>query len=179
MNYSHERYARLIEEIFTKVKELSHLKGGEYSGDDDRLLNFRRNAAALGINKETIWAVYAAKHWDAVMQYVKDLETGKERTRSEPIEGRVYDLIVYMCLFAAMLDEAHRNTTAVDEWRQKQADHKDSGPFKFGEVHYVDDVSPLTAKAAAKSLIEDLAHERARQLKEMREEANRPFMGII
>ena len=103
--YSHSRYNDLVSETFTRIKELSEKKGGEYSGDSDRLLNFRRNATALGLNKETVWAVYAAKHWDALMQYIQDKEKGKDRERMEPIVGRVDDLIAYLLLMKAMLDE--------------------------------------------------------------------------
>lgn len=112
MEYSHERYAELIEETIAKVVELGKFKGGEYAGDDDRLANFRRNGIALGLPMETVWAVYAAKHWDAVQQYIKDLQHGKQRQRLESIEGRVDDLIVYLLLFKAMIDErenAHTN----------------------------------------------------------------------
>ena len=104
--FSHEAYQRLVKDTFDTVMRLSTLKGGEYSGDDDRLLNFRRNGAALGLPKETIWGVYAAKHWDALMQYIKDLNTGKDRQRLESLEGRCDDLIVYLLLFKAMLVEA-------------------------------------------------------------------------
>lgn len=103
--YNSERYAQLLDDIYDRVRDLGHLKGGEYSGDDDRLANFRRNAASLGVNKETVWAVYAAKHWDAIMQYIKDKQAGKERRRLESLDGRVHDIITYMILFAAMLDE--------------------------------------------------------------------------
>ena len=54
---------------------------------------------------ETIWRVYAAKHWDAVGQYIRDLQSGKERLRDEPITGRIHDLIVYLLLFKAMVEE--------------------------------------------------------------------------
>lgn len=103
--YSTERYAQLLDHLFTEIRKLAATKGHEYSGDDDRLENFRRNAAALGVSKETIWAVYAAKHWDALMQYIKDQNVGDMRERAEPITGRVHDLLVYLTLFAAMLDE--------------------------------------------------------------------------
>lgn len=105
MTYPHEAYAILIEDVVRKIKELSALKGGEYAGDTDRLANFRRNAEALGLPMETVWAVYAAKHWDAVMQYVKDLNEGKTRERLEPIDGRAHDLIVYLILFLAITEE--------------------------------------------------------------------------
>lgn len=108
-SYSHSRYNDLVDYTFAHVKELSTLKGGEYSGDIDRLLNFRRNAERLGLNKETVWAVYAAKHWDALMQYIQDLEAENGRKRMEEISGRARDLIVYLILFLAMEDE--RNYT--------------------------------------------------------------------
>jgi hypothetical protein len=103
--YSHEDYAALIDATVKEIKSLSELKGGEYAGDFDRLANFRRNGERLGLPMETVWAVYAAKHWDAVLQFIQDLNTGKERTRVEPIEGRVDDLLVYLILFKAILAE--------------------------------------------------------------------------
>lgn len=103
--YSHSRWDALLDAAVAQIKSLSSLKGGEYAGDSDRLANFRRNAAALGLPMETVWAVYSAKHWDAVMQYIKDLNEGKTRERLEPISGRVDDLLVYLLLFKAILEE--------------------------------------------------------------------------
>lgn len=104
-SYSHSKYNTLVAETFRKITELAEKKGGEYSGDTDRLLNFRRNGQNLGLPMETVWAVYAGKHWDAIMQFIQDLRVEKTRDRMEPIEGRVDDLIVYLLLFKAMLDE--------------------------------------------------------------------------
>lgn len=103
--YSHDRWNAMIESTFEEVRHLAKAKGGEYSGDTDRLLNFRRNAEALGVPKELIWAVYSAKHWDAIMQYVRDLVDNKKRERLESIDGRIRDLIVYLLLLQAMVDE--------------------------------------------------------------------------
>lgn len=103
--YSPVQWDKLLTRTIDSIKALATTKGGEYSGDDDRLANFRRNAAALGIPMETCWAVYAGKHWDSIQQYVKDLSTGRERVRSEPMSGRADDLIVYLLLFKAMLEE--------------------------------------------------------------------------
>lgn len=103
--YSHERFNELVASTVEQINALSALKGGEYAGDVDRLANFRRNADALGLTMEQIWAVYAAKHWDAIMQYVRDQATGKVRERMEPISGRLDDLIVYAILMKAMVDE--------------------------------------------------------------------------
>lgn len=103
--YSHKKYEELVDDTIYNIKNLSLLKGGEYAGDVDRLANFRRNAANLDLTMEQVWAVYAAKHWDAVMQYVKDVSVGKKRERMESISGRLDDLIVYAILMKAMVDE--------------------------------------------------------------------------
>jgi hypothetical protein len=98
-------WIELLGETFAEIRKLGERKGGEYAGDGDRLANFRRNALALGVSMEMVWAVYAAKHWDAIQQFVKDTQAGKTRVRSEPIEGRVDDLLTYLLLFKAILKE--------------------------------------------------------------------------
>lgn len=104
-NFPHKRYDELVEETWAKIVRLGIDKGGEYAGDTDRLANFRRNANAANVPMELIWRVYAAKHWDAIMQYEKDLREGVSRTRTESISGRADDLIVYLLLFKAMVEE--------------------------------------------------------------------------
>lgn len=118
--YNIPRYDTLVERTLEKIKELGVVKGGEYAGDVDRLANFRRNAAAAGVTMEQCWQIYSGKHWDAIIQYIRDDAVGKERTRAEPLEGRVDDLIVYLLLFKAMLDE--RRAQPADERRAQPAD---------------------------------------------------------
>lgn len=111
LSYSHERYRKLLEETIENIKRLGELKGGEYAGDVDRLANFRRNAVECEVEMETIWRVYCGKHWDAISQYIRDKQTGRERVRLEPLSGRCDDIIVYMILFKAMLDESGVDAT--------------------------------------------------------------------
>ena len=103
--FAHSEYETILNGTLDKIRVLGKLKGGEYAGDTDRLANFRRNGTALGLNMETIWAVYAAKHWDALMQFIQDTEHSKTRERLEPIDGRVDDLLTYLILFKCMLAE--------------------------------------------------------------------------
>jgi hypothetical protein len=110
-SYSHDAYAKLVETTVAKIKELSTVKGGEYAGDLDCLANFRRNAERLGLTMESIWAVYCNKHIDSINQYVSDLQAGKTRPRSESISGRADDVIVYMILFKAMVEEREAGAT--------------------------------------------------------------------
>lgn len=113
MTFSHDEWEALLASTFLEITNLAKLKGGEYSGDVDRLMNFRRNGTALGLPMETVWAVYAAKHWDAIMQFVKDQQIGTTRQRLEGIEGRVDDLLVYLLLFKAMLQERRDGSVPV------------------------------------------------------------------
>lgn len=109
--FSHAEFNELIDETILNIKQLSDLKGGEYAGDFDRLANFRRNGDAHDLPMETIWAVYAGKHWDAIQQYCKDMKNGKSRQRLESLSGRFDDLIVYAILGKAMLVEREREMT--------------------------------------------------------------------
>lgn len=102
---SHRRFDEIVDITVNNIRSLATLKGGEYAGDLDRLANFRRNGATLGVPMEIVWAIYANKHHDAIMQYIKDIKSGTSRSRSEPISGRVDDLIVYLILFKLMEDE--------------------------------------------------------------------------
>jgi len=103
--YQQNRYNLLVEKVVKELKQLSDLKGGEYARSNDRLANFRKLGEDCGLDMLIIWRVYAGKHWDAISTYVRDVQTGDSRTRLESISGRATDLIVYLILFLAILDE--------------------------------------------------------------------------
>ena len=94
-----------MDETFESCKSIAKIKGGEYHGDSDALSNFRRNAGQAKTDMELIWRIYAAKHWDAICQYEMDIRHGVHRERGEPILGRADDLINYLILFKAMVEE--------------------------------------------------------------------------
>lgn len=101
-----DRYDALVAETFDKIVSLGKLKGAEYAGDSDRLANFRRGARNEGVDYRLIWKIYIGKHWDAIAQYVRDCVEGRQaRVRLESLEGRVDDMIVYLLLFKAILQE--------------------------------------------------------------------------
>lgn len=84
-------------------------KGDEYTIGRDRLYNFTSVAENLGLTPMLVWAVYAAKHFYAVLAYAK---TGKEG--AEGIESRLADLSVYAKLgrLIARMEKPDPPTTA-------------------------------------------------------------------
>lgn len=92
----------LITETYERMLELSGTKGEEYSGKQDALANFKRNGERIGLDPIQIWHVYAAKHYDSICTFVKDITTGFQRKQSEPIEGRIDDLILYLILLKGL-----------------------------------------------------------------------------
>lgn len=99
--------------------ELNARKGADYAGDDDVCANFKHHAELLGLTPEQIWAVYAGKHWDAIVTYCRE-----GQVESEPIDGRIRDVIVYCFLLLAMV----RDREASDSSFLSHVKRAGSGP---------------------------------------------------
>lgn len=81
------------------------VKGDDYTiGTGDRLHNFKSVAEFTGMTPEQVLGVYFYKHVSAIFAYIKN---GKQ-SESEPIEGRITDVINYMLLFNKMVQERKR-----------------------------------------------------------------------
>jgi hypothetical protein len=85
-------------------KELEFLRESgqkEYAGADENALgNFERLALMLDINRESILWVYATKHLDGITSYLRG-----HKSQREDVRGRINDVIVYLILFRAMIDD--------------------------------------------------------------------------
>ena len=102
-----DRFRELMEEAHGRVKAMVQTKGKDYAGaefDDEILSNFKRHAAELGLEPEQIWAVYASKHWDAILSAVRGLGDDGYQP-SEPVAGRVLDLVLYLYLFLGLQED--------------------------------------------------------------------------
>jgi hypothetical protein len=93
-------FATLMEENFSTITEINITKGHDYAGDEDALANFKTAAAQLNLTPEQVWSVYAHKHWSAIMTY-----TSEGAVQSEPIEGRIHDVILYCFLLLGLVKE--------------------------------------------------------------------------
>lgn len=99
------QFNALVGEARAREDALLLSKGADYTRHDpDRLSNFKRVGTALGIDPLVVWAIYAGKHWDAIMAFVK---TG--RAESEAIESRLDDLRNYLYLAEGLIAERKRD----------------------------------------------------------------------
>lgn len=98
----------IIADAMKRAEKLFATKNAEYGDKADILANFRRLSALQGVPMSTAWFFLAGKHIDTIAQYVKDVRENKSRARSEPIRGRIDDLVVYSLLLLAIVAEENR-----------------------------------------------------------------------
>jgi len=95
-------FLQLMDAMHEEEKAEHQRKSADYAERDGSnvLANFERVAERLGITPEMALAVYAHKHWDAIMAYCKYGDV-----TSEGIEGRIKDARVYLALLRGMVEQ--------------------------------------------------------------------------
>lgn len=92
--------ARLMEEVFEECKKTHGVANQEYALDTDALANFNEVAKDAGISRLSVWYILASKHWRGVASYIRGFKSQRENVR-----GRIKDLIVYLVLLWAMIND--------------------------------------------------------------------------
>ena len=122
---SPQQFEELFNSFTAQLAEIYATKGREYSGEVDRLANFKRHAVD-GRNMVDVWDIYQSKHEDSIRTFISDLQKiMKDQTLnklqrdkaigalfanlSEPIEERIKDKVAYLILFLGMLQEIKQN----------------------------------------------------------------------
>lgn len=101
--------------------EIMRKKGHDYrqGNDSDLIHNFRKVAEQVDEPMMKVWFTYFYKHYAALTTYIKN----GGQSESEPIEGRISDMIVYLLLFREIVRQAKQND---DGWGAQL--EKDSFP---------------------------------------------------
>lgn len=97
-------YKLIKDDLLVKCMDIMKTKGEAYSGVEDKLGNFKRCAKLAGVDIKKAWYIYFVKHFDALSSYIRG-----EYKDSEPIQGRIQDLINYLFLLYAILEEQQSN----------------------------------------------------------------------
>lgn len=102
-------FTEQLKQWFSDILDLNATKGNDYSGSEDAFANFKRNAQRLDMSPHQVWAVYFFKHLDAIETWLRD-----GQVKSEPIEGRIDDAIMYLFLLKGMILEREQETRAFE-----------------------------------------------------------------
>lgn len=109
----------VVKATMESIHKLLAVKGGEYAGSADRLANFKRGASRVGLTPKQVLWIYAAKHIDSIETYVRNDASGKDYVLSEPIEGRLDDLINYCLLLKALVAEERMPVNSMEDYKQE------------------------------------------------------------
>lgn len=89
-------------EVFENCKAIAKSKGEDYTkGSLDALANFKEGGQDISLEPAKVCWVFMNKHYQAITNYVK---TGG-KSESEPIDLRIKDLINYLVLLQAIIEE--------------------------------------------------------------------------
>lgn len=94
-------FQKVLESVFSSMRNLTQTKGEEYAGSEDQFANFKRSAEQAGITKHQVWLVFFNKHMDSIKYFVKN---GKLES-TESIQSRIDDAILYLILLRGMIEE--------------------------------------------------------------------------
>lgn len=113
----YDEMTKLIESEFDRIRELRETKGKEYASEEDTLADFREVAREAGVNELQVWLTYVKKHQRAIDTFIRE-----GAVKSEAIEGRIRDVIVYHLLLLGLLKDSSPTTA-----------YPDGTPFGFRE----------------------------------------------
>lgn len=105
-------------ELVEKEISIFTLKGGEYSGEINRFLNFEKLAEELSLHPLEIAWVYAMKHKDGIATFIKD----KTVKSNEDVIGRINDVRNYFALIAGMITK-YRAFDKKHKWSLEKFNH--------------------------------------------------------
>lgn len=106
-----------MKRVFDECNALREAGQKEYAhASENALANFERCAVLAGVSREQALLVYMAKHFDGIAAYIKG-----HKSQRESVTGRINDMIVYLCLFRAMVeDNVNNDKIAMDadvDWK--------------------------------------------------------------
>ncbi len=98
--------ALLMSTVFKECQETREAGQKEYAhSEENAFSNFERTGAELHISREKVLYIFAKKHWDGVLAWING-----HQSQREDVRGRIKDMIVYLILLWAMVDDLEEQT---------------------------------------------------------------------
>lgn len=101
----YEEMEELQEGLFDQIRKIRITKGREYATDKDTLADFKEVAADAGITPLQCWLTYVQKHQRAISTFVRE-----GAVKSESIEGRILDVVVYHILLLGLVKDLEKES---------------------------------------------------------------------
>jgi hypothetical protein len=105
-----QRMDEIQEALFDRIREIRQSKGREYATEEDTLSDFKDVAAEAGTTPLQVWLTYVKKHERAVDTYIRE-----GSTKSESIQDRVLDIVVYHILMLGLIEDLDPLVNEPDE----------------------------------------------------------------
>jgi len=102
-------YTLIEKTVLPECLSIMKSKGDAYSGNTDKLGNFKRCASLADVPLQKAWFIYFVKHYDALCSYIKG-----GYNDSEPIEGRINDMINYLFILRAIIEEQKNDKKEIE-----------------------------------------------------------------
>lgn len=87
------------QKIFPALLEVRGKAHAEYAHVDNAFANFERVGGELQLDRRKVLLVYLTKHMDGIKAHVNG-----HVSQREPVQGRIKDAIMYLCLLWGMED---------------------------------------------------------------------------
>lgn len=99
------RRQEIMREVFARVQGVADAKAVDYASKTDTLANFKELALVTGVTPFEVWRVLFMKHVVSVIRAIKQNPCNPV-TITEPIDGRIDDLLNYLVLFLCLVEDA-------------------------------------------------------------------------
>lgn len=111
-------FYELMKNTFANCEGIARVKGEDYTkGSADALANFKEGGKALNVDPKVVAWIFLNKHYQAITNFIRT----NGQSQSEPIEGRIDDLINYLVLLKGIIVEQHQNTETERFYRQTES----------------------------------------------------------
>lgn len=93
--------ANLMIQMCSEESETREAGQLEYAHENNNAFrNFENLARELGLDRKTVLWIYLRKHLDGILAHING-----HVSQREPVQGRIKDARVYLCLLRGMIDE--------------------------------------------------------------------------